>query len=147
MSILLSFGVVLKRSGENHLDIPLLLMESAVQTIFPVYFVRNIIYYITVYHLTLDRWQHINSDLNDSITDHCNTSGDKHHANLQLKCDTHSILVDVLDAVKNIKRGKHDGNSGYLSDHIINSSPRVYVQLSLLFSSMLSHGYVSCYQH
>ena len=31
---------------------------------------------------------------------------------------------------------------GYFSDHIINGSPRLYVQLSLLFSSMLSHGYV-----
>ena len=85
----------------------------------------------------------LNSDLSASITDHCNTSGDEHHANLQLKCDAHTILVsDVLDAVKHLKRGKHDGNIGYFSDHIINGSPRLYVQLSLLFSSMLSHGYV-----
>ena len=52
------------------------------------------------------------------------------------------MVSDVLDAVKHLKRGKHDGNIGYFSDHIINGSPRLYVQLSLLFSSMLSHGYV-----
>ena len=30
-----------------------------------------------------------------------------------------SLLQVALDAVKNLKRGKHDGNSGYFSDHII----------------------------
>ena len=82
----------------------------------------------------------VDSDLIASITDHCNTSGDKHHANLQLECDAHKIfLSDVLDAVKNPKCGKHNGDIGYFSDHIINGSPRLNVQLSLLFSSMLSH--------
>ena len=58
----------------------------------------------------------VDSDLITSITDHCNTLGDKHHANLQLESDAHKIFVsDVLDAVKNLQRGKHDGNSGFFS--------------------------------
>ena len=42
----------------------------------------------------------VDSDLIASITDHCNTSGDKHHANLQLECDAYKIFVyDVLDNI------------------------------------------------
>ena len=48
---------------------------------------------------------------------------------------------DVLDALKDIKLGKHDGNYSLTSDHVVNSSRRVLVILSILMSSMLVHGY------
>jgi len=79
--------------------------------------------------------------LSASITDHYITPSEYHHA--PRKCGEHLIMVsDILDAVNNLKRGKHDGNRGYFSDHIMNGTPRLHVQLSLLFNSMLSHGYV-----
>ena len=48
---------------------------------------------------------------------------------------------DVLDALKDIKLGKHDGKYSLTSDHVVNSSRRFLVILSILMSSMLVHGY------
>ena len=46
----------------------------------------------------------------------------------------------VLDALKDIKLGKHDGKYSLTSDHVVNSSRRILVILSILMSSMLVHG-------
>ena len=52
-----------------------------------------------------------------------------------------SITVNyVLDALKDIKLGKHDGKYSLTSDHVVNSSNRFLVILSILMSSMLVHG-------
>ena len=48
---------------------------------------------------------------------------------------------DVLDALKDIKLGKHVGKYSLTSDHVVNSSRRFLVILSILMSSMLVHGY------
>ena len=48
---------------------------------------------------------------------------------------------DVLDALKDIKLGKHDGKYSLTSDHVVNSSRRFLVILSILMSSMHVHGY------
>ncbi len=50
-------------------------------------------------------------------------------------------MNDVLDALKDIKLGKHDGKYSLTSDHGVNSSRRFLVILSILMSSMLVHGY------
>ena len=50
-------------------------------------------------------------------------------------------MNDVLDALKYIKLGKHDGKYSLTSDHVVNSSRRFLVILSILMSSMLVHGY------
>ena len=73
------------------------------QSILPAYFVRNIIILYKTYNcVSFDARQMaaVDSDLIASITDHCNTSGDKHHANLQWECDAYKIFVsDVLDNI------------------------------------------------
>ena len=59
-------------------------------------------------------------------------------------CSNHfgSLSVnDVKECVNSLKRGKHDGSTGYTSDHIIYGPDRLYVYLSLLFSSMVIHGH------
>ena len=43
--------------------------------------------------------------------------------------------------MKDIKLGKHDGKYSLTSDHVVNSSRRFLVILSILMSSMLVHGY------
>ena len=48
---------------------------------------------------------------------------------------------DVLDALKDIKLGKHDGKYSLTSDHVVNSSRRCVVILSILMLSMLVHEY------
>ena len=40
-----------------------------------------------------------------------------------------------------MKRGKDDGNYGFKSDHIINGSKKLFLYLSLLFRTMIVHGY------
>ena len=50
-------------------------------------------------------------------------------------------MNDVLDALKDIKLGKHDGKYSLTSDHVVNSSRRFLVILLILMSSMLVHGY------
>ncbi len=41
-----------------------------------------------------------------------------------------------------LKHGKHDGNNGVYSDHLIHGSNALYIHLSILFSAMLRHGSV-----
>lgn len=49
---------------------------------------------------------------------------------------------DVLKAVKTLNKNKMDGNCNQTSDHIINGPNRLFVLMSLLFQSMLNHGFV-----
>ena len=51
-------------------------------------------------------------------------------------------MNDVLDALKYIKLGKHDGKYSLTADHVVNSSSRfLVIILSILMSSMLVHRY------
>ena len=47
----------------------------------------------------------------------------------------------IAEAVKGLKKGKTDGNTGFCSDHVINGGPKLFTMLSILFQSMLVHGY------
>jgi len=47
---------------------------------------------------------------------------------------------DVNDAVQELKRGKRDGFSGLMSDHVLNACDELFIHISLLLSSMLVHG-------
>jgi len=55
----------------------------------------------------------------------------------------HCITVaQVSENILFIKGSKHDGQTGHYSDHIINGTHKLHVNLSLLFSSMIFHGCV-----
>ena len=59
------------------------------------------------------------------------------------QCEKHLINVnDVMYMVKSLKPGKHDGNKGHFSNHLISGTNRLYCYISLLFDSMISHGFV-----
>ena len=75
------------------------------------------------------------ADLNCSIMDHCIEDHDK------CKCVFISVS-DIVKTVKGLKQGKHDGNNGHFSDHLIHGTPKLYVYMSLLFGSMITHGFV-----
>ena len=47
---------------------------------------------------------------------------------------------DVNDTVQELKRGKRDGFSGLMSDHVINACDELFIHISLLLSSVLVHG-------
>ena len=47
----------------------------------------------------------------------------------------------ISHCIKQLKKGKSDGSCGFKSDHLINGGPRLHVLLSVLFNSMLIHGY------
>ena len=50
-------------------------------------------------------------------------------------------VKDIEKVIGKLKSGKADGNIGFCSDHIINSSKKCQIYISLLFNSMLMHGY------
>ena len=53
-----------------------------------------------------------------------------------------SITVnDVVEGLKDINLGNHDGNLGLTSDHLVNSSMKFKVALSILMSCMIVHGH------
>ena len=47
----------------------------------------------------------------------------------------------VKTCISKLNSSKDDGNIGFKSDHIINGTHRLNVLLSLLFNTMISHGY------
>ena len=48
---------------------------------------------------------------------------------------------DVNDAVQELKRGKRDGFSGLMSDHVINACDELFIHISFLLSNcVLVHG-------
>ncbi len=70
-------------------------------------------------------------DINEQIINHHNDN-----------CNSHTINVqDVIDCASQLKCGKHDGNKGHYSDHIVRGTPRLHIYISLLFHSMVHHGF------
>ena len=51
-------------------------------------------------------------------------------------------VKQVNDGIESLAKGKSDGDTGMLTDNIVNSPQICSVMLSLLFSSMLIHGYL-----
>ena len=47
----------------------------------------------------------------------------------------------VAQCITRLKISKGDGNYGFKSDHLINGGKRLHILLSMLFQSMLIHGY------
>ncbi len=57
--------------------------------------------------------------------------------------NTTFVNVDnVCTAMSLLKLGKHDGNKGHFTNHLIHGTYRLFCYMSLLFNSMISHGYV-----
>jgi hypothetical protein len=59
------------------------------------------------------------------------------------KCShNHTITVeDIRKGTSKLKRGKQDGYMGHYSDHLINGTDSLTVQMSLLFNTMIMHGF------
>ena len=54
----------------------------------------------------------------------------------------HDINVsDIEQALLSLKRNKSDGYLGHNTNHIIHGSHKLFVYISLLFTSMIRHGY------
>lgn len=76
---------------------------------------------------------HLLDDVHGLIDKKCcnNMCGSVHHISVN----------DIVNAVKKLKRFKHDGNTNCYSDNIINGTHKLYVHMSLLYTSMLVHGH------
>ena len=58
--------------------------------------------------------------------------------------DSKSAIITpniICTCITRLKPGKDDGDLGFKSDHLINGGRRLHVVLSLLFNSMIIHGY------
>ena len=72
-------------------------------------------------------------DINKSINQSCckGTCYHDHHINIQ----------QIVKAISHLKNGKSDGSGKHTSEHIKHGTPRLNTLLSLLFTSMLHHGF------
>ena len=71
--------------------------------------------------------------LNNDICDKCCNN----------TCIEHNINVsDIVTSVNQLKADKHDGSTNFYTDHIKNGTHKLYVYISLLFSSMIKHNSV-----
>ena len=61
------------------------------------------------------------------------------------ECYSSITVGDVIDCLKSIKHGKQHGNYGLTSGHLINSSNKFRIVLSMVMSSMMVHGYNANY--
>ena len=60
-----------------------------------------------------------------------------------LKDELCSVSVtDVSKAIKHLKAGKSDGDTGLKSDHLLHAPVKCYYYLSLLFSAIMFHGFL-----
>lgn len=88
--------------------------------------------YSTLYNcVPADR--HILSRIEQQITSHI--AAEQHVVSPVIS------VKEVSEAVQSLKRGKSDGAAGLSSDNFIFCTNRCITLLSLLFSSVLSHGY------
>lgn len=72
-------------------------------------------------------------DMESDIVESCHSGSCKYR---------HDITVqECKEAILHLKSGKHDGQTGHSSDHLIHSTPRLHCCLSLLYTSMLGHGF------
>ena len=62
--------------------------------------------------------------------------------NKQIKNSITITPFTILDALKNIKRGKSSGIDGISAEHFVFAHSRIHVLLSLLFSAFVMHGYL-----
>ena len=73
----------------------------------------------------------------------------QHEVDTQLSnCSAHQCkyiisFSEVLKAVHALKHNKRDAFSGLSFEHIINACNELFVHISLLFSSLVSHGTVT----
>jgi len=52
-------------------------------------------------------------------------------------------IHDVVEAVSRIKSGKHDGHLGLSSDHVKHACHELFIHLSMLFTALIVHGYIT----
>ena len=56
-------------------------------------------------------------------------------------CDIHVSVNDVVNGMNHVKRNKKDGLGLLYTDHFINASQMFYILLSLMFSTIICHGF------
>jgi len=84
----------------------------------------------------------------------CVTFNENEMASLKQECNdkldesdykVHCIMTvhNVVKAVSRIKSGKHDGNLGLSSDHVEHACHKLFIHLSMLFTALVVHGYIT----
>ena len=90
-----------------------------------------------------DMWHHNFSDLLNSVHNTDSKSFVSEHIDDMLPKTVISISAgDVRDILKDAKMGKSAGLDSLATEHFVYSHSSITVHLSLLFTCMLSHGYI-----
>ena len=88
-------------------------------------------------------WQAHFSELLNSVQDISSKSFVCEHVDAVLS-DSRMLVTscDVSDSLKKVKLGKSAGIDGLAAEHFVYSHERISVHLAMLFTSMLTHGYL-----
>ena len=88
-------------------------------------------------------WQAHFSELLNSVHDISSKSFVCEHVDAVLP-DSRILVTscDVSDSLKKVKLGKSAGIDGLAAEHFVYSHERISVHLAMLFTSMLTHGYL-----
>ena len=88
-------------------------------------------------------WQAHFSELLNSVHDISSKSFVCEHVDAVLS-DSRILVTscDVSDSLKKVKLGKSAGIDGLAAEHFVYSHERISVHLAMLFTSMLTHGYL-----
>ena len=90
-----------------------------------------------------DMWHHNFSDLLNSVHNTDSKSFVSEHIHDMLPKTVIFISAgDVRDILKDAKMGKSAGLDSLAAEHFVYSHSSITVHLSLLFTCMLSHGYI-----
>ena len=88
-------------------------------------------------------WQAYFSKLLNSVNDTSSKSFVCEHVDAVLP-DSRILVTscDVSDSLKKVKLGKSAGIDGLAAEHFVYSHERISIHLAMLFTSMLTHGYL-----
>lgn len=102
---------------------------------------------VNISNLFCEKYKSLYNSVSYDEDDMCNMLDDLSHG-IKHKCkygncyNDHLITVnDVQNGLNRLKKKKGDGQTDYMSDHLLNASPKYFILISMLFSAMLKHGF------
>ena len=108
-------------------------------------------HFATKYNALYNSVSYSHNEMSEVVDDIDKTCHEHRHETVEddeMCTRTTQISVNnVNNAITKLKLGKSDGNNGLTTDHLKQGSHKLYVAISILFSMMLSHGYVPIAMH
>ena len=103
--------------------------------------IDNAVGKVEIAELFADKYKYLYNSVptTESVLYEINSTIKNHITNVDVNVAITPHIIETW--YKEIETCKDDGNHGFKSDHIINGSKKLFLYLSLLFRTMIVHGY------